>query len=34
VEELAEQVEATDGDLRALLSSVVVAEHFGLVRPQ
>jgi hypothetical protein len=34
VEELTEQVEATDGDLRALLSSVVVAEHFGLVRPQ
>jgi hypothetical protein len=34
VDELTDQVEATDGNLRVLLRSLVVAEHFGLVRPQ
>lgn len=33
-EQLAEQVEATDGNLRVLMRSLVVSEHFGLVRPQ
>lgn len=34
VEQLAEQVEATDGNLRVLMRSLVVGEHFTLVRPQ
>jgi hypothetical protein len=34
VEQLTEQVEATDGNLRVLMRSMVVGEHFTLVRPQ
>lgn len=34
VEQLTQQVEATDGNLRVLMRSLVVSEHFGLVRPQ
>lgn len=34
VDQLADQVEATDGNLRVLMRSMVVSEHFTLVRPE